>query len=77
MPVDEATSSLDNDTEKSVMDAIESLGKNKTIILIAHRLSTVKKCDKIFLMEKGKVKNEGVFEELITTDYQFQKKINN
>ena len=59
------------------MDAIKNLGKNKTIILIAHRLSTVKKCDKIFLMEKGKIKNEGIFEELITTDYQFQQKINN
>ena len=75
--LDEATSALDNETEKSVMDAIKNLGKNKTIILIAHRLSTVKKCDKIFLMEKGKIKNEGIFEELITTDYKFQQKINN
>jgi ABC-type multidrug transport system fused ATPase/permease subunit len=54
------------------MEAIENLGKNKTIILIAHRLSTVKKCDKIFLVEKGKIKKEGIFEELITNDYKFQ-----
>ena len=46
---DEATSALDSYTESVVMDAIENLGKNKTVILIAHRLSTVKKCDKIFL----------------------------
>ena len=70
--LDEATSALDNDTEKSVMEAIENLGKNKTIILVAHRLSTVKKCDKIFLVEKGKIKKEGIFEELITNDYKFQ-----
>ena len=46
---DEATSALDNQTEKEIMNAVNNLSKNKTIILIAHRLSTVKKCDKIFL----------------------------
>jgi ABC-type multidrug transport system fused ATPase/permease subunit len=74
--LDEATSSLDNDTEKSVMDAIQEIGKTKTIILIAHRLSTVKNCDKIYLMENGRIKKEGIFEDLITADYQFQKNIN-
>ena len=74
--LDEATSSLDNDTEKSVMDAIQEIGKTKTIILIAHRLSTVKSCDKIYLMENGKIKKEGIFEDIITADYQFQKNIN-
>ncbi len=63
--LDEATSALDNQTEQAVMDAINNLGKNITIILIAHRLSTVKKCDKIFLLENGKLKNEGTFEQLI------------
>ena len=63
--LDEATSALDNQTEKVVMEAINNLSKDMTIILIAHRLSTVKKCDKIFLMEKGQIKNEGTFEELI------------
>jgi ATP-binding cassette, subfamily B, bacterial PglK len=66
--LDEATSALDNQTEKAVMDAINNLSKNITIILIAHRLSTVKKCDKIFLLEKGQLKNEGTFEELINID---------
>ena len=53
---DEATSSLDNITEKAVMDAVNNLKKKITIILIAHRLSTVKKCDKIFI-RKRKIKN--------------------
>ena len=63
--LDEATSALDNITEKVVMEAINNLGRDITIILIAHRLDTVKKCDKIFLLEKGQIKNEGTFEELL------------
>ena len=50
---DEATSALDGKTEKIVMDAINNLRKDTTIILIAHRLSTVKRCDEIFVLEKG------------------------
>ena len=65
---DEATSSLDTNTEKLVMNAMEKISQNKTIILIAHRLSTLKNCDKIFLMEKGEIKKEGTFEELITSE---------
>mgnify|MGYP006187668821 FL=1 len=63
--LDEATSALDNQTEKVVMEAINNLSEDITIILIAHRLGTVKKCDKIFLLEKGQIKNEGTFEELL------------
>ena len=70
--LDEATSALDNDTEKAVMDAIDNIGKNKTIIIIAHRLSTVKKCDKVYLLEKGELKKQGKFEELITKDFKLQ-----
>jgi ABC-type multidrug transport system fused ATPase/permease subunit len=62
--LDEATSALDIQTEKAVMDAINNLDKNITIILIAHRLGIVKNFNKIFLLEKGKLKNEGTFEEL-------------
>ena len=54
--LDEATSALDNITEKAVMDAIDNLSKNITIILIAHRLSTVKKCDRIYILENGSLK---------------------
>jgi len=69
--LDEATSALDNQTEKVVMEAINNLGKNLTIILIAHRLSTVKNCDKIFLLEKGQLKNEGTFKELVKYNIDF------
>ena len=69
--LDEATSALDNQTEKVVMEAINNLGKNLTIILIAHRLSTVKDCDKIFLLEKGQLKNEGTFAELVKYNIDF------
>jgi ABC-type multidrug transport system fused ATPase/permease subunit len=66
--LDEATSALDTQTEKAVMDAINNLGKDITIIIIAHRLNTVKRCDKIFLLEKGEIKNQGTFDELINVN---------
>ena len=50
--LDEATSALDSQTEQVVMEAVNNLGKSITIILIAHRLGTVKACDKIFLLDK-------------------------
>ncbi len=62
--LDEATSALDVQTEKAVMDAVNNLGKNITIILIAHRLNTVKNCDLIFKLEKGNLISRGTFEEL-------------
>ena len=70
---DEATSSLDNLTENAVMQSIHNIGKRKTTILIAHRLSTVKNCDKIFLMENGKVRSSGSYQDLISHDLYFQK----
>ena len=74
---DEATSALDNQTEKEIMNAVNNLSKNKTIILIAHRLSTVKKCDKIFLLEKGELKNQGTFDDLIKLNENFRKNVYN
>lgn len=62
--MDEATSALDNRTEKAVMEAIDSLHGRKTILLIAHRLSTLKDCDRIFLFEKGKLVDQGTYREL-------------
>jgi ABC-type multidrug transport system fused ATPase/permease subunit len=62
---DEATNALDNKTEKKVTDAISKIGNNCTIILIAHRLETVKNCDMIYLLEKGEIKDQGKFEKLI------------
>ena len=71
--LDEATSALDNLTEKAVMDAMSNLGNNITTILIAHRLSSVKNCDNIFLLDKGKLKSQGTYYELSKTDEVFKK----
>ncbi|MDD3364609.1 MAG: NHLP bacteriocin export ABC transporter permease/ATPase subunit [Syntrophomonas sp.] len=60
---DEATSALDNITQKHVADSLVQLGCTR--IVIAHRLSTVKNCDRIIVMDKGKIAEEGVFEELM------------
>ncbi|WP_244154797.1 DUF4351 domain-containing protein [Cylindrospermopsis raciborskii] len=57
--MDEATSALDNSTEKEVMAAIEGLSHQLTVILIAHRLSTLEKCDRIFQLDQGQVCQEG------------------
>jgi ABC-type multidrug transport system fused ATPase/permease subunit len=53
--LDEATSALDNDTEKSVMEAVNALHGKKTILIVAHRLSTVSNCDRLYRLEKGKI----------------------
>ena len=63
--LDEATSALDNETEQAVMEAVNKLSKNLTIILIAHRLNTVKNCDIIFKLDKGSILEQGTFKELI------------
>ena len=73
--LDEATSALDNITEDSVMRKINQLGDNKTIIMIAHRLSTVKECDIIFLMDNGKIKAKGSYHELIKSNEQFRSNV--
>lgn len=70
--LDEATSALDGITEKMVMDAIHDFSGRKTIIMIAHRLATVKQCDQIYLMDKGKVVDEGTFDQLMTKNPTFQ-----
>jgi ATP-binding cassette subfamily C protein len=62
--MDEATSALDNETESFVIEAIEKLKGNRTIIMIAHRLSTVKNCDLIYDLRDGKVSRTGTYEEL-------------
>lgn len=69
---DEATSALDNATEKEVMKAIESLSHNFTIIMIAHRLSTVEKCDRIFELSQGQVITEGTYQELLDKSTKFR-----
>ncbi len=56
--LDEATSALDNDTEKAVIDAINNLNKDITIIFVAHRLNTIKNCDIVLKLEKGRIVNQ-------------------
>jgi len=70
--LDEATSALDNLTEFAVMEAINKLRHDITIILIAHRLSTVRECDQIYLMEKGKVIAQGSYDQLSASSKVFQ-----
>lgn len=70
---DEATSALDGDTEQAIIQSINHLSRKKTIIIIAHRLSTVENCDQIFLFEKGKIIEQGTFSELIDKNEIFRK----
>jgi ATP-binding cassette subfamily B protein len=69
---DEATSALDNTTEQAVMEAIQGLGQHITIILIAHRLTTVKGCDTIFELEEGRVAAQGSYDELLAVSPGFR-----
>lgn len=73
---DEATSALDTLTEKLVMEAIQRIQGEKTIVLIAHRLSTVRNCDCIYLLEHGQIAASGPFEELIHTNATFRNMAN-
>ena len=61
---DEATAALDNVTESRVMDAIDELRGDRTILMVAHRLTTVARCDRIFVLDGGKLVDSGTFEEL-------------
>ena len=70
---DEATSALDTVVEKAIMDAIETLSNDKTIIIIAHRMNTIKKCNNILLMSEGAIEASGTFDELRESNKRFQK----
>lgn len=63
--MDEATSSLDNFTEKQVMNSIKKLKNKHTIVMIAHRLTTIESCDRIYLIESGKIKDSGTLPVLL------------
>jgi ATP-binding cassette subfamily B protein len=71
--LDEATSALDNSTERSVMDAIEGLSRDLTIIMIAHRLSTVQRCDTIVELENGRLIAQAPYEQLLSSSQSFRR----
>ncbi|MDZ7755169.1 ABC transporter ATP-binding protein [Rhodohalobacter sp.] len=70
--MDEATSALDNITEKEITSAIESLKGDKTVIMIAHRLTTVQNCDTLYLMKDGKIVDQGSYDNLVSTNSEFR-----
>ncbi len=70
--LDEATSSLDGMTEKAFVDALNKLAKVKTLIIIAHRFNTIQNCDKIYMLEKGRITAEGTYAELLDSNSRFQ-----
>jgi ATP-binding cassette, subfamily B, bacterial PglK len=70
--MDEATAALDNNTEREFMEALESMSKDKTMIMIAHRLSTVKNCEHLYLMQQGKIIGSGTYNELLSQSIEFR-----
>ena len=70
---DEATSALDGVTEEAVLSAMDNAAKLKTLIVIAHRLTTVKNCDVVYVLDKGKIVASGTYDELLKNNDQFQK----
>lgn len=70
---DEATSALDNETEHEITTAIQELAGTKTIVVIAHRLSTVKNCDKLIFMQGGEIRAVGSFDDLMASDSDFKR----
>jgi len=70
--LDEATSSLDGITESAVLEAVNNIAKLKTVIIIAHRLTTVKDCDIIYLIDKGKITAQGTYNELMNSNASFR-----
>ena len=70
--MDEGTSALDSITEKYIIDSIERLKGERTVVLIAHRLTTVKNCDVIYFMENGRITDQGTYDELYRTNESFR-----
>ena len=75
MIFDEATSALDNESEVLVQEAIDRLMKDRTVFVIAHRLSTIRNADRILVLDKGKIVQDGKHEELLADDRGIYKKL--
>ena len=73
--LDEATSSLDSESERQVQDALDKLMQDRTSIVIAHRLSTIRNANKILVLDQGKIREEGTHDSLIALDNGFYRKL--
>lgn len=71
--LDEATSALDGATEESIFAAVREIGKSKTVVMIAHRLTTVRDCDLIYLLDKGRIAAKGSYEDLLRSNGEFRR----
>jgi len=71
--LDEATSSLDSESERAVQDALETLMRNRTTLVIAHRLSTVRRADKIIVLVRGQIVEQGTHDELFARGEEYRK----
>ena len=69
--LDEATSALDNETERRITNTLEALRGQVTVIVIAHRLSTVRRCDQIAFLEAGRIRARGTFDQVVAEDAGF------
>ena len=73
--MDEATSALDSETERAIQESIDSLKGQYTILIVAHRLSTIRNADQVILMENGNIKAMGTFDELAEKEPKFKKMV--
>jgi len=73
---DEATSALDNITQKEIQESIDNISKDYTIIIVAHRLSTIMNCNRIYMLSKGKITDSGTHKELLKNNKEYQKLYN-
>ena len=73
--LDEATSHLDTFTERAIQKAVEQISRNRTVVVIAHRLSTVRKADKVLVLDDGQIVEEGRHDELLVRNGPFRKMI--
>lgn len=71
--LDEATSALDSITEEAILEALENVRKSKTLIMIAHRLTTIRRCDVVFLLDRGKVGAQGTYDDLVESSDEFRR----